>query len=199
MSNVCGEWVMKSSVSWTEKNCFMCGKHFQIDDKIVLVVPSGEYKRKYKRLELNAVIHQDEWEELKKEFGSIDKVLEYMGKSTKPRREKLTGQKKEMAEQFIEAAYCYGYRDSKYTKDGAQAKMSGASDLLKYNAYSDRISYSNRRQRGMFDGLFTNQLVANVWNKMHELRGDGKRNNYSADGIINKAIDKTKEIMGDLG
>ena len=57
--------VMTASGLWTEKTCFVCGKHFLTGDSIVLVVPPYEYKRKYKRLIKNAVMHRHEWEELK--------------------------------------------------------------------------------------------------------------------------------------
>lgn len=65
-----------------------------------------------------------------------------------------------------------------------------------YNVHSDRIAYSNRRQRGLFDGLFENQIIVNVWNKMHEMCGDETRNNYDVFEVIEKAINKTNDIMG---
>ena len=187
--------VMTASGLWTEKTCFVCGKHFLTGDSIVLVVPPYEYKKKYKRLINNAVMHQHEWEELKQTHDSFDDIFHTMGRSKKPKKVELTPQQKEMVEQFIQAAWNYGYKDYKYTKDGAQSKMNGSSDILRYNVHSDRIAYSNRRKRGLFDGLFENQLVANVWNKMHELRGDGKRNDYSADKVLNKALGNSKDFM----
>ncbi len=118
-----------------------------------------------------------------------------MGGSKKPKKVEITPQQKEMVEQFIQAAWHYGYKDYKYTKDGAQSKMSGSSDILRYNVHSDMIRYSNRRKRGLFDGMFENQIVANVWNKMHEIRGDGKRNDYSADKVLNEALEKAKDFV----
>ena len=187
--------IMQAGSAWTEKACFMCGEHFKKGDTIVLVVPPFEYKKEYKRLGLNAVMHQQEWEDLKTTHNSIEEVFKAMGKSKKPKRVNLTDQQKQMVEQFIKAAWEYWYKDYKYNKDGAQAKMNGSSDILRYNVHSDRITYSNRRKRGLFDGLFENQIVANVWNRMHELRGDGKRDDYSADKVINEALGKAKDFM----
>lgn len=188
--------VMTASGLWTEKTCFMCGKHFLTGDSIVLVLPPYEYKKKYKRLINNAVMHQHEWEELKQTHDSFDDIFNTMGSSKKPKKVELTPQQKEMVEQFIQAAWNYGYKDYKYTKDGAQSKMNGSSDILRYNVHSDRIAYSNRRKRGLFDGLANRQVVTNVWNRMHELRGDGKRDDFSAKEVVNQAMDKVSDIFG---
>jgi len=57
-----------------------------------------------------------------------------------------------MAQQFIDAAWHCGFQDYKITKDGAQAKMNGSSDILKYNVHSDTIRHSNRRGDGKRSG-----------------------------------------------
>lgn len=187
---------MISSGGWLNRECFLCGKHFKQDDQIVLIVPHIEYKADYPRLRCNAVVHLDEWEEFKQNNGmTTHNVLKALGNTKKPKKEKLTEIQQLHIQQFKEAASRCGFRESSKTNNGAKAKLSGRSDILEYNVYTDTISYSCRRKQGIFDGFIQKEIVTKAWNLMHEIRGDNQKSDYSALETINKVIKTTNEIM----
>ena len=190
------ERVMTASISWADKVCYLCGAHFRTGDQIVLVVPPFEYKREFKRLQHNVVVHLDEWLEFKRLNGnSMDPVLRALGDARKPKKAALSEEQQLYINQFISAAYDCGYRDSSKTRNGAKAKIFNSSDVLEYNVYTDSVTHRCRRKRQMFDSLGYHQAEVNVWNKMHELRGDGKRDNYKALDVICEAMERANSII----
>ena len=47
----------------------------------------------------------------------------------------------------------------------------------------------------MFDSFYKRQIIANVYNKMHEYMGDGKKDNYSIQAEFKKLNDEVNSIM----
>ncbi len=192
-----GEQVITASKGWCAKTCFVCGQYFKEGEQIVLLIPSFEYKKIYKSLSRNVVAHFHEIEAIKSKCNTEDEFLLALGKHKTPRALPLTAEQLKMIDEFKQACRNYGFWPYVETKDGLKCKLSNSSDVLEYNVRTDRIAYSNkRRKRGLFDGLVENQLVSNVWNKMHEIRGDGLRDNYSAKEVINKAVETVNNMMG---
>ena len=74
-------------------------------------------------------------------------------------------------------------------------KQCGSSVYLEYNVYQDVIDLDFRGKRGMFDNFYKRQIIANVYNKMHEYMGDGKVDDYSMSKDFEKLNNHVNEIM----
>lgn len=192
------ERIMKASNNWCDRKCYICGEYFQEGDKIAFIVPTYEYKKLFPALGLNVVAHSSEIDIVKSHCESEDKFLEALGLHKTPRKPNtLNKEQLKHIEEFIQACRQYRFYESTRTKNGVKCKLHGSSDTLEYNARTDKIHHSSkRRSRGLFDGLFIQQLITNVWNEMHKLLGDGKHDDYNARNIIQSAVDKINEMLG---
>jgi hypothetical protein len=50
----------------------------------------------------------------------------------------------------------------------------------------------------LFDSFYTREIVAKVFNKMHEILGDGRHDDYSAAASIQKVTDEATKIMSEV-
>ena len=74
-------------------------------------------------------------------------------------------------------------------------KQRGTSVYLEYNVYMDTIDLDFRGKRGLFDSFYKKQIIANVYNKMHEYLADGKVDNYSMSAEFEKLNNEVNDIM----
>ena len=74
-------------------------------------------------------------------------------------------------------------------------KKSGSSLYLVYNVYQDSIDLDYRGNKGLFDSFYTREVIAKVYNRMHEYLGDGLKDNYSMQEDLNKLNREVKDIM----
>ena len=76
-----------------------------------------------------------------------------------------------------------------------KCKKCGTSIYVEYNVYADHIDLDYRGKRGMFDGFYTRQIIANIYNKMHEILGDGKYDDYSAAKTIDNIYREVEKMI----
>lgn len=192
----------KAGNEWCKETCYICGKHFQKGEELVVVICPYEFKLKYKNLNRNKIVHVDEVNELINKSTTFEEFWDYFGNIKKPRKEKLTEEQEKRIEIFIDAAYNKGYRYSTKKSNGTvSCKKNGSSDRVEYNVYSDNISYFNKRKKGFGDVFVERGFVTQVYNEFHRLLNDGKRDDYDAikafSNCLNSAIETTNRIMGE--
>lgn len=197
-------FALKQKVSglWKEKTCYLCGKHLKDNESIALIVlPSDiRFSGKYKKMRNNQVVHTKELENLIASASTMEEVADILEKSS-AKTENLTEEEKEKIQIFINAAYTCGFKDvTKNSKGVVEIKKYGTSDKIRYNVYSDDISYHNKRKKQLFDSFLERQQVTDVYNAFHKLLGDNKSSDYDAISEISecfsKAVETTNKIMG---
>ena len=96
---------------------------------------------------------------------------------------------------FRKACADYGFREEFEKPFGLKMKKSGSSLYLVYNVYQDSIDLDYRGNKGLFDSFYTREIIAKVYNRMHEYLGDGLKDNYSMQEDLNKLNREVKDIM----
>lgn len=192
---------MKASKAWADKKCFYCGEYFKAGEGIILLVPSYEVRKKYDKLSLNAVMHLAEYNRLKANMTN-EEFIEHLGNHKQGRKKmELTEAQLKNMRVFKEACYGYGFRvevNALQREHLIKQRKSGTSITLQYNPLTDQLSVRTKiRNKSLFDRLFEAELVAKIYNKMHELLGDGKVDNFTASGLISGAIEEAHKIIGD--
>ena len=96
---------------------------------------------------------------------------------------------------FRKACVDYGFREEFEKSFGLKMKKSGSSLYLVYNVYQDSIDLDYRGNKGLFDSFYTREIIAKVYNRMHEYLGDGLKDNYSMQEDLNKLNREVQDIM----
>lgn len=183
---------------WLDKKCYWCGEYLQQDEKIVLLVISCDYKNKYKKLSRNVVMHEDEFTQLVSiMYDDHEKILEALGtRKTKRVSSELTEKQKTEVEAFKSACRAYGFYIETGDKSEVKMRKSGTSYTFVYNARTGRLRIRSKvRNRGMFDGIYERELEAKIYNKMKEILGSNDRDNFTAQGLIDKAMSDVDKMF----
>jgi hypothetical protein len=185
--------------SYLNEKCFWCGEYFKEGDKISIIVIAFEYKKIYKNLSNNIVIHKQEFDALVESLGGDHKkIVEALG-NHKQRRvpNELTEAQKAGVSAFKYACKEKGFYIETNKNNEVHMRKHGTSLTMEYNSRTGSVRLSSKvRKKGMFDGLYSRQIEANIYNRMQEIIGTELRDNYSVTGTINKVIEETNKIMG---
>lgn len=178
-----------------DKKCFLCGQYFKADDKYCIIVIPFKYRSKHKKLKNNLVCHTDEWLEFAKGVNTYDEMAEKIINYKVPHKKAFTEQELFKINCFRKACADYGFREEFEKPFGLKMKKSGSSLYLVYNVYQDSIDLDYRGNKGLFDSFYTREIIAKVYNRMHEYLGDGLKDNYSMQEDLNKLNREVKDIM----
>ena len=74
-------------------------------------------------------------------------------------------------------------------------KKSDSSLYLVYNVYQASIDSDYRGNKGLFDSFYTREIIAKVYNRMHEYLGYGLKDNYSMQEDFKKLNDEVNKFM----
>lgn len=184
-----------------EKPCALCGRHFAADESVALIVPPRAAREKYpRRLKNNLIAHANEFGVIVNACSTPEQVWDTLGKSKKPKKMQMTEEQKRRCDAFESAVRGMGYYLVSKTDSRVKCKKHGSTDTLEYSPYSDVIEYSNKRKRALFDGLVEREIVAQAYNRFHEILGDGKHDDYSAlqayNNVMTETIKTANKIMG---
>lgn len=187
--------------SWLTKTCYCCGKHFQKNEELVILICPYEMRDTYKKFMNNQVAHLDEVENVINNSTSFENFWENMNNFKKAKTEKMSEEQEKRIDIFINAAYNRGYRKAVKKANGTvSCTKSGTSDRVEYNVFSDGIEYFNRRKRCLGDSFVACDIVAGIYNEFHRLLNDGKHDDYngleSFVNCFNHAVDTVNEMMG---
>ena len=178
-----------------DKKCALCGQYFKPNDKYCIIVIPFEYRSKHKKLKNNLVCHTDEWLEFAKDVTTYDEMAERIIKHKIPRKKAFTEQELFKINCFRKACVDYGFREEFEKPFGLKMKKSGSSLYLIYNVYQDSIDLDYRGNKGLFDSFYTREIIAKVYNRMHEYLGDGLKDNYSMQEDFKKLNDEVNKFM----
>ena len=178
-----------------DKKCFLCGQYFKSDDKYCIIVIPFEHRSKHKKLKNNLVCHTEEWLEFAKGVNTYDEMAEKIIKHKIPRKKAFTDEELFKITCFKKACFDYGFREEFEKSFGLKMKKSGSSLYLVFNVYQDSIDLDHRGNKGLFDSFYRREIIAKVYNRMHEYLGDGLKDNYSMHEDLNKLNREVQEIM----
>ena len=142
----------------------------------------------------NQMPHTDCWDKFCKGITDDEILAEKLKKHRKPKMKDMTEEQKFFIDAFKQATYAKGFANFKNTNYGGVAAKRETSATIKYNVFSNIISYDDRCKRGLFDGFFINEINTNVYNEMHKIIDDGKCKNYNASKEIKKVFDEVDKI-----
>ena len=181
--------------SGTINRCPVCGQHFISGEEYFLIVCNAIPEARARKLS-NFMAHVACWNTFCSGITSDEDLAEKLRKHRKPKLKPLTEEQETRVEAFKQAAYTFGYRILTWTREGClKARKDGYSSTLTYNPYDKSLSYGDNRADFLLKSLVDRELVARVYNKMHELLGDGKRDDYTALGTINQVIEETNRFF----
>lgn len=187
-----------ASSGWLDKKCYYCGKYFNTGDKITLIIPITELKIKYNKLSSNVIMHTDEFKQLVLLYGEEGAIYQ-LSKHVAPKYTlQLTEQQNINLEAFRKACNFYGFTietDAMKSETMYKRRLPGKSLTLTYSPLRDKIGLRRRGKSGLLDGLYEQEIIAKVFNKMHEYLGDNKVDNFSANEIIAKSVEEAKQIF----
>lgn len=182
-----------------DKKCPICGQFFKKGEKGCAIVPPMEIRKGYKKLAQNLVVHLDEWTAFCKGVTTDIDLAEKFAKHRVPRKKEFTSEEQKKIDAFRSACHRNGFHEDYDKPFGIKCKQGGSSIYLTYNVYADTIDLDYKGKCGLFDGFYTRQIIANVYNKMHEILGDNKHDDYSASKTINSVFEETTKIMKQIG
>ena len=179
----------------SDKKCALCGQYFKSDEEYCIIVIPFEYRSKHKKLKNNLLCHTDEWVKFSEGVTTYDEMAEKIINHKVPRKKEFTEDEKLRIDCFKKACFISGFKEEFNKPYGLKMKQCGSSVYLEYNVYQDAIDLDFRGKRGLFDNFYKRQIIANVYNKMHEYMGDGKVDDYSMSKDFEKLNNHVNEIM----
>lgn len=184
--------LMKGNHFW-EETCFLCNQWILKDEEFYLMVIPNEIRAKYHLN--NFIVHKEEWNKFIENL-SDEEVAKKLLYYKKPRKKPLTSEQLENIEHFKRACADYGFNKSVISKNKRFVKIGKkkTSFTLIYDIIFDKIHYDTRANEGLFGGLFSNELVANVCNAYYKYKGVDKHESYTAKGVIEKAMEDVKQM-----
>ena len=183
----------KSSVD--NKICAICGQYINREEEYCIVVPPMKFRPLDKKLQLNFAVHKDCYREFIKGVKSDEDLAYKFVNHKKPRKKPFTEEELNRIKIFEEVCREYGFTEVINKPYGLRMKKRGTSITLDYYVYIDTVDLNKRYRPGLLDGFYERELVALVYTKMHNRIGDGKKDDFSADKVINEVIEKTDYIM----
>ena len=180
------------------KRCPLCGQYFKKGEKAIVIVPPMAVRSLNKRLSQNMMVHRAEWEELSAGITDDNAMADAFLKHKTPRKAPFTREEEAAMSAFVSACHTMGFWGARELPYGRRCNRQGTG-YLEYNAYTDTIDFVSRvRKPGLFDSFYTREIVAKVFNKMHEILGDGRHDDYSAAASIQKVTDEATKIMSEV-
>ena len=177
------------------KRCPICGQYLAKDDETYIVVCLAIPEARSLGLQ-NMMPHTDCWNRFCQGVSSNDELAIKLKKHRMPKAKPLTEEQMKLVEAFVRAATDCGYRMILNTRDnGVRAVRSGTTSAVVYNPYSKTISYTDKRKDFLMKSLIDREVIARVYNKMHEYLGDDKRDDYSAAKTIGGIISETNKMF----
>lgn len=182
-----------------EKRCPICGQYFKKGEKGAVIVPPMEARKQHKKFNQNYMVHLSEWLNFIANCESEEDVIAKFIKHRTPRIASFTDEEVRRMDAFRQACNAYSFF-VEYTKPyGVKRQARGSSVAVEYNVFSDKIDISHRGKRGLFDSFYERQICANIFNKMHEILGDGRHDDYSAVKTISGIADEVNKTMKEIG
>lgn len=178
--------------------CFLCGQYFKKNEKFYIIVVPYNLRSLSKKFSKNISVHADEWEEFIKDVKSDEELAEKLIAHKTPHRKKFTEEEQHRIKCFQEACYHYNFKQVYDKPWGLKCKQVHSSCYLEYNVHLDKIDLDSRGREGLFDGFYKRQIIANIYNKMHELLGDNKFDSYNYKDSINEVNKQVNEMMKEI-
>ena len=177
------------------KRCPICGQFFKKGEKGCIIIPPMEARTQHKKLQQNMIVHLDEWQTFCENITTEKELIQKFIKYRTPKKKDFTGEERKRISAFRSACVAYRFYEEFEKPYGLKCKLRDSSIYVEYNVYSDTIDIDYRGRKGMFDGFYTRQIVTNIYNKMHEILDDGKKDDYSVEKTIASVVKKANEIM----
>ena len=187
--------VRQFNASDNKTKCPICGQYFKRGEKGACIVPPMEIRSKYKKLSQNLIVHLDHWEVFCQGIATETELAEKIQKHKTPKKASFTEDEQKKISAFQSACREYGFWEITEKPYGVKCKKCGTSIYVEYNVYADHIDLDYRGKRGMFDGFYSRQIIANIYNKMHEVLGDGKHDDYSAAKTISNIYKEVEKMI----
>ena len=180
------------------RRCPICGQYITKEEECYLVVCNAIPEARELKLQ-NFTPHVACWDKFHQGIASDAELALKLKKHRKPKAAPLTPEQLKKVEAFGWAAHQCGYRVISNTRDnGIRATRNGTTSSVIYNPYADALTYRDKRKDFLFKALVDRQVVANIYNKMHEYLEDGKRDDFSAMGTISSIVNDVNDKFGAL-
>ncbi len=182
----------------TPPRCPLCGQYFRKSEKCIAIVPPMTVRNMGTKLQKNMMVHKAEWEALVGSTTDDVEMAEKVLKHKTPRKMPFTREEEAAMSAFVSACHTAGFWGARELPYGRRCNRQGTG-YLEYNVYTDSIDFVSRvRKRGMFDTFYEREIVAKVFNKMHEILGDGRHDDYSAAQSIQNVQDEANRLMTNI-
>ncbi len=181
------------------KRCPICGQYFKKGEKACVVVQPMEVRKMHKKFNQNMLVHYPEWVEFCKDVTTDVELANKLIQHKTPRVAKFSDDEVRRLNAFVSACRTYGFFVEYDKPYGKKCQQRGSSVYLEYNVFTDSIDINHRGKRGLFDSFYERQIVANIYNKMHEILKDGKHDDYSAAKTISGIADEVNKSMKEMG
>lgn len=181
------------------KKCPICGQYFKKHEKAAVIVPPMHVRKIHKKLNLNSMVHLDEWIAFVGDTDDGEMLAQKFAKHKTPRVKPFTEEEIARIEAFSKACYHYGFFCEYKKPYGIKIQKRGTSVAVEYNVFTDIIDISHRGKRGLFDSIYERQITTNIYNKMHEILADGKHDDFSASKTIANIAADVNKSMKDMG
>lgn len=167
---------------WLDKRCYWCGQYFKPGDAIALVIIAFEYKKIYKNLGCNIVMHKEEFVQLEKQFnGNHEQIVTALGTHKQKRvLNVLTADQNRSIEAFRTACRLGEFTIETNNNHEIRMRNPGTSFTMSYNPRTNRVKLTDKiRKHGIFDTLYCREIEAKIYNKMQEILGSDKRDSFT--------------------
>jgi hypothetical protein len=180
------------------KRCPLCGQYFKKGEKAIVIVPPMSVRNLSKKLQQNMMVHRAEWEALSAGITNDNDMANAFIKHKTPRKAPFTKEEEAAMSAFVSACHTYGFWGARELPYGRRCNRQGTG-YLEYNAYTDTIDFVSRvRKPGLFDAFYEREIAAKVFNKMHDILGDGRHDEYSANNAIQKVTDEAAKMVAEI-
>jgi hypothetical protein len=182
------------------KRCPICGQYFKKseNEKICLIVPPMKIRLDNKKLLTNFLVHYDEWEKFCDGITTDEELSEKFRKHRVPKQLPFTNEEHKRIDAFIQACKEVSFVKEFNKPYGIKMQQQGSSLYVEYNVFADSININHRGKRGMFDGFYERQIIANIYNKMHQILNDGNNDMYNYKEAIETINKQVNEIAKKL-
>lgn len=178
--------------------CRLCGQHFRKGEQFYIIIVPNEYKLLDKKLKANFFVHVNEWDEFCNGVSTDKELVKKIQNLHMKRTKKMTEEESKRLDAFKKACKSFGFYKEVPKTYGARMRKRGTSIYVDYNVFSDKISVDHRCQKGLFDSLYTREIVAKIYSEMHNILGDGKTDNYNPAETIKKISEDVKKTMKEI-
>lgn len=187
---------IKATNGWQTKKCAICGHPFKCGEELKLLVFSNEVKAKYSKLDKNLVCHADEYMKLCAWLSEGEVVKKLASVKTPRVKRELTKSQLAHIEAFRQAADTYGLfveTDALKREGVIKRRYEGNSLTVEYNPYTDKLDVTHRRKSGLMGDMYKRNTIASIYNAMHGILNDGKRDDFNLKAVMEEVIDEVNK------